>query len=430
MIQQRLYLSCSLRICRSPLFQVKLLLIKSRALCIALLFNLFLLALCDHALANKTLAVLPPRTLAANMTMSVANGVVLSRELLRTSVGSEQVSLLDSDLASGSMCLGVVQAHDRLISPDETVSSMANRTAALGGINGDYFEIHGSGRPISMVMRNNLLLQSPTYNPVLGINAAGLSTISIPSYSSRVIAGGVSHVLNSVNIYRDAIKGNLVFITPVLGAAISVKNDTVAVLQPVANTPEVFTVQSVKTNGTNLASNHYALVAGGNAGKWLASNLHIGTRLTLDEHIFPDNSLVQAIGGGPQIVKNGTLYYSPNLPNPRTMTTRDPLTVAAINKDGTHVLLAVFDGRFADSQQSTGLTPVEAAKYMIAHGAYQAMLFDGGGSSELVARLPGQHQVSVINSPSDGRERPVANGFFMYKVDGSNHPACERKSVA
>ena len=35
----------------------------------------------------------------------------------------------------------------------------------------------------------------------------------------------------------------------------------------------------------------------------------------------------------------------------------------------------------------------------------------------MVARLPGQQAVSVINWPSDGHERPVANGLFIYSSD-------------
>jgi len=44
------------------------------------------------------------------------------------------------------------------------------------------------------------------------------------------------------------------------------------------------------------------------------------------------------------------------------------------------------------------------------------MLLDTGGSTEMVARLPKRNGVSVINWPSDGFERPVANGLFVYSV--------------
>jgi len=99
-----------------------------------------------------------------------------------------------------------------------------------------------------------------------------------------------------------------------------------------------------------------------------------------------------------------------------------------VTKDGNHALFVVFDGRRLDPVGSVGLTAAEAARFMLAHGAYNAMLFDSGGSSEMVARLPGQRSVSVINWPSDGQERPVANGLFIYSSDAVNAIAVLRYS--
>jgi len=59
----------------------------------------------------------------------------------------------------------------------------------------------------------------------------------------------------------------------------------------------------------------------------------------------------------------------------------------------------------------------------MAHGAYNAVEFDSGGSAEMVGRLPGQQQVSVLNKPSDGAERPVANGLFVYSTEATPGPA-------
>jgi hypothetical protein len=42
------------------------------------------------------------------------------------------------------------------------------------------------------------------------------------------------------------------------------------------------------------------------------------------------------------------------------------------------------------------------------------MAFDSGGSSTLVARVLGDDDATVLNDPSDGVERPVADGLFAY----------------
>jgi exopolysaccharide biosynthesis protein len=163
---------------------------------------------------------------------------------------------------------------------------------------------------------------------------------------------------------------------------------------------------------------YYAVlgVTNAGAGTWLANHLHPKDKISVTEQISPDNNLLQAVGGGPVVLKHGVLYNDPHPPVPGDVAIRNPITAIGVSKDRTHAMLAVFDGRQMGPWKSVGMTYREAAIYMQAHGAYNAMLFDTGGSSELVTRLPGQKKVSIINTPSDGQERPIANGLFVYET--------------
>lgn len=348
----------------------------------------------------------------------INRGVVLFNDVIQTAAGPEHVSMVDIDLSDPAIRLGLVLAHDRLVSADEPLSSMANRSGALVGINGDYFEEHGPGRPIGTVVLNGRILQTPTndsFYAVLGITASGKFSIGPEFFSGSVIDGQASYPLHEVNIYSDIHKG-LILITPDLGADISVAGDTVAMLRPVANDPEMFTVQSVQAGATWLPTltDQDAIIGRGGDGDWLAAHLHAGDNVRVTKHLSPQANLFQAIGGGPVVVRNGAAYYDEHPPVPSEVYMRNPLTAIGVYKDGTHVILAVFDGRRAGPWRSVGMTYSQAGDYMLAHGAYNGMLFDSGGSSELVARLPGQHAVSIISTPSEGSERPVANGLFVY----------------
>ena len=53
---------------------------------------------------------------------------------------------------------------------------------------------------------------------------------------------------------------------------------------------------------------------------------------------------------------------------------------------------------------------------MLGLGATARMAFDSGGSATLVARELGDAGTRVLNDPSDGRERPVADGLFAYST--------------
>jgi hypothetical protein len=84
-----------------------------------------------------------------------------------------------------------------------------------------------------------------------------------------------------------------------------------------------------------------------------------------------------------------------------------PRTAVGVESDTGKVLLLVIDGR---STTSRGYTMVELANLMIDLGADQAINLDGGGSSTMVAKSR-QHQVAVVNHPSDGFQRRVANAL-------------------
>ena len=84
-----------------------------------------------------------------------------------------------------------------------------------------------------------------------------------------------------------------------------------------------------------------------------------------------------------------------------------PRTAVGIDRDTGQILLLVVDGRQSDSR---GYTMVELANLMIDLGADEALNLDGGGSSTMVARdVTGANQ--VLNDPSDGFQRWVANGL-------------------
>jgi hypothetical protein len=61
-----------------------------------------------------------------------------------------------------------------------------------------------------------------------------------------------------------------------------------------------------------------------------------------------------------------------------------------------------------------GLDESQMSKLMVELGAGRAYLFDGSGSSEMLARMPSTGQLSLRNYPADGAERtmPVGLGIF------------------
>ena len=84
-----------------------------------------------------------------------------------------------------------------------------------------------------------------------------------------------------------------------------------------------------------------------------------------------------------------------------------PRTAIGIDRDTGQLLLLVVDGR---QDLSRGLTMKELAKLFQRLGVEDALNLDGGGSSIMLARQV-DGSLAVLNSPSDGHPRPVANGL-------------------
>lgn len=92
-----------------------------------------------------------------------------------------------------------------------------------------------------------------------------------------------------------------------------------------------------------------------------------------------------------------------------------PRTAIGIDRDTKTLVFLVVDGRQSFSR---GYTMVELANKMIDLGADEALNLDGGGSSTMMAKGRGG-RLKVINSPSDGGQRSIANGIeITYKKPG------------
>jgi hypothetical protein len=145
----------------------------------------------------------------------------------------------------------------------------------------------------------------------------------------------------------------------------------------------------------------------------------VGDTLKISDQVGPDNNLTQLLSGATELVKNGQPYNDPTGTPPGGV---NPETAVGISKDGKHAILVTLDGRLGEST-AVGVRPSQVAGYLVAQGAYTALLFDGGGSTEMIARQPGAASTSVLNTPSDGKERPVANGLFVYTNESAAGPA-------
>lgn len=164
-------------------------------------------------------------------------------------------------------------------------------------------------------------------------------------------------------------------------------------------------IQDSIVNGLPTPYNNKSTMTGVNAGCVLQRDgyLHIrympSNQLNLDEFLSPQlNDYVwqSAFFNIPLVINGAVSPFSHD-------TSQAPRT--AIGQTASGILhVVVVDGRNADS---AGCSTVELANYLVSQGCVTAFNLDGGGSSTI------WYNGNVINVPSDGAERPVAQAWVF-----------------
>ncbi len=350
----------------------------------------------------------------------VTPGVEYATYTMTTALGPMVVHVLAIAANQSHVRVDSVLSHDALTSSGETVSSMAQRSGAIAGINGDYFDIGATNQPTNIVVSNHTLLRTPRKRFALFITNQG-PEIAETSFSGQLQIGDRTFPIDAVNEMLPP-RGGISLLTPQYGSVAPNESITLLSLKPLSGTPP-FTTYAVVNQINNLArqpAGYY--VAIGPTAIATTGVPNPGDTLVATGDLDPISlaNVQAAVGGGPLILEDGKWYDDLDGPRGGTYSMRAPQSGAALTPDGTLLLIEV-DGRQPD--ESVGVTPQEFSALMRAFGATRGMEFDSGGSSEMSVRIPGNAAATLVNSPSDGKERPVSNGVFIYSDAPVTQPA-------
>ncbi|MBY6034106.1 phosphodiester glycosidase family protein [Marinobacter daepoensis] len=146
---------------------------------------------------------------------------------------------------------------------------------------------------------------------------------------------------------------------------------------------------------------HALVVDDGN----LTVGSHIDIRYETDDPAW--DNVESALGAG---FGRGLLVKDGQLGSNQDEVAISSRTAFGIRADGSAFFLVVDKpvGSLYD-----GITQTKLGQIMIGYGAVKAINLDGGGSSTLAARLPGERYTHLVNVPSDGGERETATKWGL-----------------
>lgn len=337
------------------------------------------------------------RVLTSDTSWEVVPGLTFRRWSWTDPRGPVRAQLLTYDLTQPG--LGLEHVARPSVPGRHTLSTLLAADAAVAGVNGDFFDIAGTGAPLGVSRDRGEGLRGA---PVTGwTKSFWLGADGTPHVGHlQLVASVEQHPRLRITDFNAPTvdPGGIGAYRPAWGWT----PGTRVTGGQRKNVREVVVRGGrVRSNSPRLSRGErirgLVLIGRGDGAKAL-SRLRRGSRVSVSWRL-PQTAPV-AIGGSVILLRDGA-------DNTRDDLEMHPRTAVGIDEDGARLLFLVVDGRH---ETSRGFTMRELAAEMAALGAEQALNLDGGGSSTMVARrLDGT--VGVVNRPSDGRQRWVPNGL-------------------
>lgn len=362
--------------------------------------------------------------------VTLAPGVTYQTFSITASHGPVQGYAVTVDLRRASVGL----LHPPTVSSREPVSQMANAQHAIAGVNGDFFNISethagvaptnssdgpevSNGQALKAAVPNSQrfgpgLPAGTSTRDVIGVGANGRAQLGTLTLRGSVLTPRGPLSLAGVNQYAIA-DGGIGAFTPGWGTTsrerVVCGSDTNRLDPCSTDTAEVLIKHDIVTSitdtpGAGAIAPGSVVLVGRDAGADALRKLRVGEPAIVNYRLT-GGAFRFAVGGFP-ILRNGQPL--PDLDNSVTA----PRTGAGFSADGRTLYLVALDG---SAELSGGMTVKELALQLQSMGAVGGVNLDGGGSTTMATEQPGQGAVTVDNHPSDGSERPVANGIGVFR---------------
>lgn len=345
--------------------------------------------------------------------MEIGPGATYTWMNMHKGSGEQKVHMVEFDPAQGQLELqpGLTDGKVYGIQGVSKMAADADKEGnrVIAAVNGDFYDM-STGIPLGLFMGDGeLLTDPPNGRNAFGIRQDGTTLYGSPKLTKTVRIDGADAGLTSINRLRgtDALvlyteKFNKTTMTNSLGDEVVL--DIVSGRAASGETLVMKVASVHKDRGNSPIGPNQAVLSASGQQRAKLANLQPGDEVTARfelEDAWKD--VTMAIGGTVMLVKDGIVqqHADPAI---------HPRTVVGTKADGSVVLFEV-DGR--QPGFSEGVNYIQLGEMLQELGVVNALNLDGGGSATFVARLPGQTERKVLNSPSDGGERKTANGILL-----------------
>jgi hypothetical protein len=292
-----------------------------------------------------------------------------------------------------------------------TPTLMAAQSGAIAAVNADFFSFD-HGAPLGLMVRNGELVTTAARpRAVFGWGPKDAGTGLARSTATLNLGGGSTLPIDAVN--QPVGTNGLAFYTPTVGTVLSAKPNLTLVfkipdapISPETSVTATLDYALPDAQRTEVPAGRALLVATGTQMANIAG-IRPGDSVTIRVKTegFDWERYENVVGGGPLLLKGGEPAIDAAEEGfNESFLVRHPRTAIGKTAQG-DVWIVTVDGR---QTSSVGATLDDMARIMKRLGCTDAINLDGGGSTAL--NILGL----TVNRPSDGVERPVANGILVF----------------
>ncbi len=341
-------------------------------------------------------------------TKEITRGVTHSYIERLTDGSWQKINVICADLNDENVDITTLFSKNG-VSDKETLSSLAASGNAVAAINADFFDTTtpaGKTTPLGLTVEKGEIISSASHDRGLAALAEIDGKLLTDYFQTEIYLhadnGNKMQILH-INKYHST--NSIVMFTKDFGPVTPKNTDQSVEMTIIDGTVVSLTVDAGETP---IPENGCILKVNPAINNFFAENFEVGDKAEIKISITPDLGEIEtAIGGGSVLVQNGSVAkFSHNVSG------NHPRSAAGISKDGKKLYLVTVEGR---EDSTPGMSQTALANLLISLGAYSAINFDGGGSTEMVSRNSAGN-IEVANTPSDGGERSISTALGVKSV--------------
>lgn len=341
---------------------------------------------------------------------NISSGIVHEHIQQFRAQGWWNINVLWIDLDDEYTELGTL-ISSKGISSREKLTDMMKKENAVAAINGDFFDtLNNHSSPLGATVNNGKLISSPN-NPQYALPVFSLDKDKNPLISywdmtlMAIPEGGEPIILSAVN-KESKFHEEIILYDKNWGLK-SLGNISFNDMIEIVIVDDIVKDVKIGQEPVEIPENGYVLSGRGKVKDTLLNNFKIGQNVKLEINTNPNyEKIAAAIGGGSILVKDGKISdFKINIKG------NHPRTALGITKDKKKLMLVTIDGRDTSFK---GVSQEVLADIMISLGAYDAINFDGGGSTTMAVKSIEDENPKIVNKPSDGSERSIVNGLGVF----------------